>query len=68
MAQICKPGDVVPESGIYKVVHDPQHAQEHEVTCVAGDRFPPCNKCGSHPRFSLIRAAKHIALHEHFHR
>ncbi len=29
-----KPGEEVPNSGIYKVVHDSYHAAEHEVTCV----------------------------------
>ena len=26
-----KPGEAVPHSGIYRVTHDPAHAQEHEV-------------------------------------
>ena len=43
-----KPGNVVPESGIYKVTHDPKHAGSHQVTCVEGDKFPPCNGC-EHP-------------------
>jgi hypothetical protein len=52
-------------SGIYKVRHDPMHVQAHEVTCVAGKRFPPCRDRG-HPRFTLARAAKHVDEHEHF--
>jgi hypothetical protein len=63
---IYKPGDKVPESGIYKVVHDPNHAKEHEVTCVFGETFPPCNGCGHHPRFALIRGAHHISTHPYF--
>ena len=31
-----KPGDAVPHSGIYRVTHDPLHAQDHEVTCLFG--------------------------------
>ncbi len=66
-ASIYKPGQEVPKSGLYKVVHDPNHTtQEHEVTCVIGERFPPCNHCGNHPRFELVRAAHHISTHEHF--
>lgn len=62
-----KPGQQVPESGIYRVFHDPQHGnQEHEVTCVKGEPFPPCNHCGHHPRFGLVRSAHHIQDHEHF--
>ena len=32
-----KPGEAVPHSGIYRVIHDPEHAQEHEVTCIFGN-------------------------------
>jgi len=66
MTETYKPGDVVPASGIYRVTHDPRHAAEHEVTCVIGEPFPPCNGCGHHPRFQLVRAAHHIRNHEHF--
>lgn len=48
MATIYKPGDEVPNSGIYKVIHDPNHAKAHEVTAIVGEHFPPCNHCG-HP-------------------
>lgn len=61
-----KPGQSVPRSGIYKVVHDKKHTAEHEVTCVFGKKFPPCNGCGQHPKFVLIRAAQHIESNEHF--
>jgi len=60
-----KPGDKVPHSGIYKVTHDPEHAQSHEVTCVYGKVFPPCRGC-KHPRFILVRSAQHIDSNEHF--
>lgn len=66
IGDIFKPGDEVPRSGIYKVVHDKKHTAEHEVTCVYGKRFPPCNHCGQHPRFELLRAAQHIDANEHF--
>jgi hypothetical protein len=65
VGEVFKPGEDVPNSGIYKVVHDPAHTQSHEVTCVYGKRFPPCRGCKS-PRFTLVRAAKHIATHEDF--
>jgi hypothetical protein len=60
-----KPGDLVPHSGIYLVTHDPNHDRPHEVTCIFGKKFPPCNGC-EHPRFKLVRAAKHIEAHEYF--
>lgn len=61
-----KPGDRVEASGIYRVLHDRQHHEPHEVTCVFGDHFPPCNGCGRHPRFKLVKAAKHITNHALF--
>ena len=60
-----KPGDKVAKSGIYRVVHD-RHHDPHEVTVVAGRQFPPCNHCGQHPRFILVRAAWHIDNHAEF--
>lgn len=36
MSKRFNPGDTVPRSGIYKVVHDRNQAQEHEMTCVIG--------------------------------
>ena len=66
MADEFKPGDKVKRSGIYRVVHDDDHTEPHEVTVVHGKHFPPCNYCGSHPRFTPVRLAKHIELHEDF--
>jgi len=60
-----KPGSIVPESGVYEVTHDPKHAEAHEVTCVKGERFPPCQGC-EHPRFTLVRAATHVKQQRSF--
>lgn len=51
IGDIFKPGDVVQHSGIYRVIHDGNHVQPHDVTCVYGKKFPPCKGCGPHPRF-----------------
>jgi len=64
VAEEFKPGDKVPRSGIYRVTHD-SHSEPHEVTCVFGKVFPPCNTC-PHPRYVLVRFAKHIENHEFF--
>ena len=61
-----KPGDKVPTSGIYTVLHDTEHLSPHDVTCVYGETFPPCNHCGRHPRFKLKVSAKHISNHDSF--
>jgi hypothetical protein len=66
MPEELKPGNEVPRSGIYKVVHDVEHRDEHEVTCIIGEHFPPCNHCGKHPRFTLVRAAHHVRNHKYF--
>jgi hypothetical protein len=60
-----KPGDTVEHSGIYRVLHD-NHAEEHEVTCVYGKKFPPCHDKGCHPRFVVVKLAQHIEHNEHF--
>lgn len=61
-----RPGETVPRSGIYRVAHDAIHTEPHEVTCVKGKQFAPCNHCGHSPRFVLVRAAHHISNHKHF--
>ena len=43
MAEEFKPGQIVPESGVYRITHDPIHADvPHEVTVIKGRRFPTC--------------------------
>jgi hypothetical protein len=60
MAQEYKPGEIVPESGIYKITHDPVHADmPHEVTVIKGRRFPTCRHCKG-ITFELAHAAKHV--------
>ena len=66
MAIEYKPGQTVPESGIYRVVHDRNHLPVHEVTAVKNERFPPCRNCGDHPRFTLARPALHLKEHSAF--
>jgi hypothetical protein len=46
MAQEYKPGEIVPQSGIYTITHDPAQADmPHEVTVIKGRRFPTCRHC-----------------------
>lgn len=66
MAKEYKPGDKVEHSGVYRVIHDRNHVAEHEVTCVYGKHFPPCNGCGHHPRFVAEHLAQHIEHNENF--
>lgn len=59
-------GERVPKSGIYRVFHDRYHTGTHEVTCVCGERFPVCNRCGYSAQFQLVKAAEHVLNSEYF--
>ena len=60
MDQEFKPGQIVPESGIYRITHDPQHADmPHEVTVIKGRHFPTCRHCKG-ISFELVHAAQHV--------
>ncbi len=65
LGDVFKPGDTVLHSGIYRVLHDPEHQEPHDVTCLHGKRFPSC-RCCNYPRFVLIRGAEHIDANDHF--
>jgi hypothetical protein len=65
VGDVFKPGDKVPASGIYRVLHDDNHVEPHDVTCIYSKIFPPCRDC-SHPRFALRVRAIHIGSHELF--
>ena len=54
----CRPGQLAPISGIYKVVHL-RHRANHEVVAIGGEEFPPCRTCQASVRFYL----KHVASH-----
>ena len=60
-----KPGEVVPESGLYFVRHS-DHRGEHEVTLIADEQFPPCSVCLDSVRFRISRAAKTIQEDKNF--
>jgi hypothetical protein len=64
------PGERVPTSGIYDVIHDKldgdDHVQQHQVTAIASTVFPRCKGCREWVRFRLYRAAVHIDADPHF--
>jgi len=67
MAQEFRPGQIVPESGVYRITHDPQHPDmPHEVTVIKGRRFPTCRHCKG-ISFELVHAAKHVGEVDHLH-
>ncbi len=57
--RIYSAGDLVPESGIYQVMHY-RHRLYHEATLLRGSVFPPCTFCGEKVRFRLVHTANHI--------
>jgi hypothetical protein len=61
-----RPGEKVPNSGMYDVIHDGAHKDRHQVTCANNDPFPPCRHSGQHVRFRLAIAAIHVNSHDHF--
>ena len=64
MAQEFKSGEIVPQSGIYRITHDPSHMEAHEVTAIKGRRFPTCRHCKG-ISFELVHAAKHVGEVDH---
>ncbi|MGC2697838.1 MAG: hypothetical protein WA738_18780 [Candidatus Angelobacter sp.] len=60
------PGQPVPETGIYEVVHDRGHREAHEAVMHRGDLFPPCDQCDVRVRFKLVRTAPYIFEDEDF--
>ena len=64
------PGEKVPASGIYNVIHDKldgdDHAGPHQVTLLAGTVFPRCKGCKEWVRFRLYHAAEHVATAPYF--
>jgi hypothetical protein len=60
MAQEFKPGEIVPQSSIHTITHDPAHADmPHEVKVIKGWRFPTCRHCKS-ISLELADSAKHV--------
>jgi hypothetical protein len=65
LGDLFRSGDRVQHSGVYRVFHNPEHAEPHEVTCVYGKRLPRCQRC-EHARFMLVRGAENIETEIHF--
>jgi hypothetical protein len=60
-------GGTVAISGLYDVVGDEFHKKPHQVTCVKGEKFPPCSGCNHSVRFRLRTAALHLSESPSFH-
>jgi hypothetical protein len=47
-------GEIIPQSGIYQVIHT-EHRLPHEVTLLRSNPFPTCAQCGNNVSFKLLR-------------
>ncbi len=54
-----KPGEIVPQSGIYAEIQTAYQKKLMELTCIKGESFPPCN--GKDYHYELVKAAIHKA-------
>ena len=54
------PGDKAPVSGIYRAAHD-GHREDHHITAIRGEEFPPCRKCKTLVSFSLVTEADYVS-------
>jgi len=64
--KVFLPGEPIPETGIYEVIHDRGHRASHEVVMHSRDLFPPCDQCDARVRFKLVRTAPYIFEDEDF--
>jgi CheY-like chemotaxis protein len=48
-----RPGEPVPETGVYRVLHS-RHRSPHESTLCEGETFPACKRCGEDVRFEMV--------------
>ena len=63
--QTHETGAVVPETGIYRVVHS-SHRLPHEVVILKGQRFPKCQRCSDRVYFELVHPAPDLFRHTTF--
>ena len=54
------PGEICPESGVYRLVHNTSVSNEQsEVPLTKGERFPPCRNCSEPIFWELAYSANH---------
>ena len=59
-ARLYRPGEVAQFSGIYRSIHSGHAVAKPEVVGVAGDRFQPCDSCGSEVSYVLQEPLRHV--------
>ncbi len=61
--ELLRCGATVEKSGIYEVLHSPQHdgASGNTVVALRGEKLQTCSVCGVDVRFRLIYEAQHLS-------
>jgi hypothetical protein len=57
------PGDAVPQSGVYRVLHK-EHRAAHENSFLKGQRFPECKRCKKDVRFEFLQGEHGVAAQQ----
>ena len=57
---VYRAGDVTPQSGIYRVIHD-GHRADHPVVAIKGEIFPSCCRCRGRVRFRAWMESEYVA-------
>jgi hypothetical protein len=66
MSEKYRPGQLVMDSGVYRVVRG-SHRLIHEVTLLKGTRFPECKRCAGAVRFEWLAAGRGTHIGSGYH-
>jgi hypothetical protein len=66
VAEEYRAREVCTQSGVYRVLHEPQHTPEHDVTVIYSHIFPRCSHHGCNPTFVLVAAGQNVASNNWF--
>lgn len=53
-------GEIVSQSGLYRVEHLHASCDPLQVVLIARDRFPECPACGTDTQYTLVHAVPYI--------
>jgi hypothetical protein len=63
--RLYKTGEIVPQTGIYRVIHG-AHRLPHEAVVIEGFKFPRCQKCSGFVRFELTHSDPAVYRHARY--
>src|SRR5579884_2898634 len=65
LGKLYEPGERVPETGIYQVLHR-GHRAPHANTIFRDEIFPPCKQCGQEVRFQFVIPMPKLLISPHY--